>query len=170
VNPDTIAARLQPDHKGGPAIMLQAGRAAASERRRLMENGVDFAIETTPTGHSELRMMADARALGYKITLVYIGVNNALTSLARVRGRVVQGGHDVPTETIIRRYRKSLENLPVAIDLADRCFVLDNTKTRHRLVAIIDDRRVRHVGRDPPKWATTSISCLLAAKDAEIPS
>jgi predicted ABC-type ATPase len=128
VNPDTIAARLQPGHKGGPAIMLRAGRIAASERRKLMESGRSFAIETTLTGHSELRMMACARAVGYKITLVYVGLNNALTSLARVRGRVARGGHDVPTETVLRRYGKSLENLPATTSISSLLATRDSDR------------------------------------------
>jgi predicted ABC-type ATPase len=60
-------------------------------------------METPLTGHSELRLMADARVAGYKITLVYVGVADALTSLARVRERVARGGHNVSTAIIFRR-------------------------------------------------------------------
>jgi predicted ABC-type ATPase len=120
---------------------------------------------TTLTGHSELRIMADARAAGYKIRLVYVGLNSALAALARVQERVVRGGHDVLAETVLRRYGKSLENLPVAINLVDRCFILDNTNARHRLIAIIVERRVRHLTRNVPKWATNSISSSLPTQD-----
>ncbi len=68
----------------------------------------------------------------------------ALTSLARVRERVARGGHDIPAPIIMRRYAKSLANLPRAIDLADRTFILDNTGPRHRLLATIDNGQVRH--------------------------
>jgi predicted ABC-type ATPase len=167
VNPDVIASHLEPAHRGEPAIMLRAGRVATSERRRLLASRMSFAIETTLTGHSELRIMAGARAGGYKITLVFVGVNDALTSLARVRERVARGGHDVPTPIILRRYGKSLENLLVAIGFADRCFIVDNRKDRHRLLVTIDEGRIRYLSRNLPDWATdlTSRGLLRAFSD-----
>jgi predicted ABC-type ATPase len=106
VNPDTIARQIKPDHRDDTATMLKAGRIAAMQRRALIQAGQSFAMETTLTGQSELRMMADAQAAGYKITLVYVGLADALTSLARVRERVARGGHDVPAAIIMRRYKK----------------------------------------------------------------
>jgi predicted ABC-type ATPase len=132
---------------------MRAGRIAASQRRALIESRRNLAIETTLTGHSELRLMADARAAGYKITLVFLGLNDALTSLARVRERVARGGHNVPTPILLRRYTKSLANLPVAINFADRCFLLDNSGSRHRLLATIDQGQVRHQSQHTPAWA-----------------
>jgi predicted ABC-type ATPase len=158
VNPDVIASRLDPAHKGEPAIMLRAGKVAASERRRLLASGLSFGIETTLTGHSELRLMNDARVVGHKVTLVFVGVNDALTSLARVRERVARGGHDVPAPIVLRRYYKSLENLPAAIGFADRSFIVDNREDRHRLLVTIDDSRIRYLSRRLPDWATKLIS------------
>ena len=153
VNPDTIARRIKPDHRDEPLIMLQAGRIAAVQRRTLIMSGQSLAIETTLTGHSELRLMEDARAAGYKITLVFLGLDDALISLARVRERVARGGHDVPTPILLRRYTKSLANLPTAIKLADRCFLLDNSGSRHRLLATIDQGLIRHRSQRLPGWA-----------------
>jgi len=160
VNPDTIARELKPDHRGEPAIMLKAGRLATSERRTLIQRGQHLAIETTLTGHSELRVMAEAHAAGYKITLVFLGLDDALTSLARVRERVARGGHDVPVPIILRRYAKSLASLPAAIDLADRCFILDNSQSRHRLLVTIDQGKIRHPSRQLPGWAKKIIEAI----------
>ena len=158
VSPDTIALRLEPTHKGEATIMLRAGRQATSERRTHLANRRSFGIETTLTGHSEFRIMADARAAGYKITLVFVGLDDALTSLARVRERVARGGHDVPVPIILRRYDKSLENLPTAIGLADRCYIVDNMKDRHRLLVTIEDGRIKHTSLDLPKWLKLPIA------------
>ncbi len=162
VNPDTIARQLKPDHRGDTATMLKAGRIAALQRRALIQAAQNFAMETTLTGHSELRVMADAQAAGYKITLVYVGLADALTSLARVRERVARGGHDIPAPIILRRYAKSLANLPAAIEIADRIFILDNTSARHRLLATIDNGQVMHQSPHMPEWAKEAI--LNAAK------
>ncbi len=157
VNPDTIARQIKPDHRDDTATMLKAGRIAALQRRALIQTAQNFAMETTLTGHSELRMMADAQAAGYKITLVYVGLADALTSLARVRERVARGGHDIPAPIILRRYAKSLVNLPSAIRFADRIFILDNTSVRHRLLATLDQGQVRHQSPHMPAWAKAAI-------------
>jgi len=157
VNPDTIARQLKPDHRNDTAIMLKAGRIAALQRRALIQAAQNFAMETTLTGHSELRVMADARAAGYKITLVYVGLADELTSLARVRERVARGGHDIPAPIIMRRYAKSLANLPAAMDLADRIFILDNTGARHRLLVTVDHGQLRHQSPGMPAWAKAAI-------------
>jgi predicted ABC-type ATPase len=153
INPDDIAHDLNPDDRDTPAAMLKAGRIATVKRRMLIQNATSFAMETTLTGHSELRLMANARVAGYKITLVYVGVADALTSLARVRERVARGGHNVSTAIIFRRYGKSLANVPDAIGLADRTFILDNSGSRHRLLMTIDEGHVRHRTHDMPNWA-----------------
>jgi predicted ABC-type ATPase len=99
-------------------------------------------METTLTGHSEWRVMADARAAGYKITLVNVGLADALASLARVRERVARGGHDIPAAIIMRRYAKSLANLPAADDFADRISILNNTGAHQRLLVTLDQGEV----------------------------
>lgn len=101
--------------------------------------------------------MSDTRRAGYKTNLVYVGVDDALTALGRVRERVARGGHDVPSTIVLRRYAKSVANLVIAVPLFDRCFILDNTGNRHRLLATIDKGRVRHASRRLPDWARTVI-------------
>jgi predicted ABC-type ATPase len=168
VNPDTIARRLDPGRQSEPAIMLKAGRMAASERRKLVQRGQSFAMETTLTGDSELRAMADAQAVGYRVILLYLGLADALTSLARVRQRVAQGGHDVPAPTVLRRYAKSLGNLVAAVDLADRCLILDNTRSRHRLLMTIDGGRVSHTSSRLPHW-TAKVVAAAREQGAALP-
>jgi predicted ABC-type ATPase len=162
VNPDIIARELKPDHHDETTIMLKAGRIAALKRRMLIHAGESFAMETTLTGNSERRVMADARAAGYKITLVYVGLANALTSFVRVRERVASGGHDIPAQIIMRRYAKSLVNLPAAIAFAERVFILDNTGARHRLLVTINRGQIRHQSQRLPAW--TRVVILEAAK------
>jgi predicted ABC-type ATPase len=92
---------------------------------------------------------------------VFVGVDDALTSLARVRERVAQGGHDIPVPIILRRYAKSLANLPAAVTFADRCFILDNTRGRHKLLLTIDNGRIMATRRGLPDWAMPLIAGTL---------
>jgi predicted ABC-type ATPase len=157
INPDAIARQLVPGNTGASAIMLRAGKIAAGRRDALLNAGESFAIETTLTGHSEQRLMRDARRAGYKINLVFVYVDDARAAVARVRERVARGGHDVPTKIILRRYAKSLVNLPSTVSLADRCFIIDNTQDRPRLLLTIDEGRVRRISRQLQGWVRAAV-------------
>lgn len=55
-----------------------------------------------------------------------------------LENRVLAGGHDVPEEDVRRRYRRSFENLPIAIKRADHAILFDNsTDDSYRLIAIL---------------------------------
>jgi|GEM_PF-7000301 len=70
--------------------------------------------------------MEDARARGYKVTLVYIGLGMRELSQRRVADRVKAGGRNVSTKDIEHRVEQCLKNLPLALNLADRSIMLDN--------------------------------------------
>lgn len=71
--------------------------------------------------------MDEARQHGYEVELVYIRLASSALALERVAARVARGGHDVPPQDVIRRFSRSLENLPKAVNLADRVTILDNS-------------------------------------------
>jgi predicted ABC-type ATPase len=97
-----------------------------------------FAVETTLAGKHYLQMMLDARQRGFEIVLVYIGTENVEINLARIRNRVLAGGHDVPEDDVRRRYKRSFKNLPIAIQRADHTILFDNsTEEGYRLVAVL---------------------------------
>ena len=65
---------------------------------------------------------------------------------ARVRTRVASGGHDVPADTIRRRYDRQLNNLPAAIRLADQVIIFGNTGEAADSLCSIDGRRTASRG------------------------
>ena len=64
---------------------------------------------------------------GYFIKCVYVLTVDPLINVARVKTRVDAGGHDVPREKIVSRYKKALANIPVLIELCDIMHVYDNS-------------------------------------------
>ncbi len=123
---------------------------SASEHLRKSES---FAIETTLAGKSYLRMMLEARLSGFEVVLVYIGTDKVEINLARIRNRVLAGGHDVPEEDVRRRYRRSFENLPIAISRADHTILFDNsTEEGYRLIAILSSGENQWL-KPTPAWA-----------------
>ncbi len=49
--------------------------------------------------------------------------------------RVAQGGHNIPTDIIERRYYKALHNLPKFMDLVDDWYLYDNSESYYELIA-----------------------------------
>lgn len=154
VNPDNIARDL-PRRSDGSLAELEAGKLALKERAERIADGRSFGFETTLSGQSELRAMRAASEAGFKVNLVFVGIPNPEVSAARVSERVRDGGHDVSTTDTDRRYPKTMANLPIAMSIADRSFILDNSD-RHRLVMVRENEQSRVVG-SMPAWARDAI-------------
>jgi predicted ABC-type ATPase len=72
-------------------------------------------------------LLARARTAGFEIDLIYLALPDASTAVDRVAARVKQGGHDIPTAVIKRRFHRSLKNLFwLYIPLVNRWKVFDN--------------------------------------------
>lgn len=153
VNPDDIAREMG----GAPGSAAAAGRQAIGERRELLRSGRSFGVETTLSGAGALAFMAAAVAAGYRLMLIYVGLDDAALSRMRVLGRVARGGHDVPAADIMRRYPDSLANLAAALEMSERAWVLDNSGVRRRLLCSLERGRPRYLAAELPAWAVKAI-------------
>ncbi|HEY4197319.1 MAG TPA: zeta toxin family protein, partial [Mucilaginibacter sp.] len=102
VNADSIAFGLSPFNQENVAI--EAGRIMLNRIDALLQNGEDFAIETTLATKSYVSLIKKARQTGYKITLVYFWLSSPQEAKQRVATRVSKGGHHIPDEVVTRRY------------------------------------------------------------------
>nr|WP_302737724.1 zeta toxin family protein [uncultured Desulfovibrio sp.] len=119
IDPDKLAAEgLSP---------IAAGKAAARMARLFLQEGVSFARESTLTSQFDFTLMEEAKRRGYEVELVYIRLASVALALERVAARVARGGHNVPPQDVVRRFSRSLENLPKAVSLADKVTILDNS-------------------------------------------
>jgi predicted ABC-type ATPase len=136
LDPDAIANTIQAT--ASALFPMAAARHVLKSAAQHLKKTESFAVETTMSGKNYLRMMSHARNRGFEIVLVYIGTENVEINLSRIRNRVLAGGHDVPEEDVRRRYRRSFDNLPVAIKRADHAILFDNsTEDGYRLIAIL---------------------------------
>jgi predicted ABC-type ATPase len=103
-------------------------------------------------------LIEQARQNGYKVTLVFVGLDDPGLSALRVAGRVLEGGHDVPFDAIARRYPASLANLTRVLNLVDRFYLFDNSDRRRRLLAVGKDGRVIRLTNDLPNWISGVIA------------
>ncbi|MCQ2380198.1 MAG: hypothetical protein MJ025_04675 [Victivallaceae bacterium] len=136
VNADEIARGLSPLNVASG--LLEAGKIFLKTLDRKISERHDFAFETTLTGRMYLPMIAKWRQSGWEITMFYLYIPSVEFSMARVRQRVQQGGHDIPQEDILRRYPRSLRNLFDYAEICDRTICLENT--RDEIISISEKR------------------------------
>lgn len=105
---------------------MQAGREALKLQNQYLNEGKSFLLETTFSGKRELKILQKAKGKGFKTNLIFVGLTDPERNIDRVGRRVLDGGHDVPPEDIIRRYYRSMNNLATGLSLVDRAFVFDN--------------------------------------------
>jgi predicted ABC-type ATPase len=152
VNPDNIAKELSTSCPATEDVRLRAGREAIKRQNNLLAEKKSFVIESTLSGKRELNLLRTAKEAGYKVNLVFCGVDSPVRSLSRVRLRVDSGGHEVPPVDIMRRYPRSMENLSEALTLADRAFIFDNSKGRHQLILSLKEGQMKFYTKICPNW------------------
>jgi predicted ABC-type ATPase len=136
LDPDSIARTLQSSTPS--TFPIAAARSVLKSAKGHIRRRESFAVETTLAGKHYLQMMVDARRRGFEIVLVYIGTEDVEINLARIRNRVLAGGHDVPGTDVRRRYQRSFRNLPIASERADHTILFDNsTEEGYRLIAVL---------------------------------
>ena len=134
LNADSIAAGLSPLRPEAMAIL--AARLLLKRWRDLVAVRASFAFESTFSGRTYAPMLREAKAAGYVVKVCYLWLPSNSASLHRVRNRVRQGGHNVPSEDIRRRYLPSVRNFfELYLPLSDDTLLYEATNPPPRLVA-----------------------------------
>jgi predicted ABC-type ATPase len=120
---------------------LEAAQKAETLRNMLVEKKADFSFETVLSTERNLLLLQKAKERGYEVQCIYVLTCNADINVARVRGRVREGGHDVPESKIRSRYIKALKQLPQIIDVCDKLLIYDNSVTPF-LIFIKDEKGI----------------------------
>ncbi len=151
VNADEIAAGLSPFNPEGVAI--QAGRLMIERIIHLLKEGETFAFETTLATRSYVKLIQQAKKRGYFVTLLFFSLSTPEQAILRVAKRVSLGGHNIPTDVILRRYESGLHNLfRLYMPICDYWVLYDNSDCPAVKVAcgetlekvdIIDGKRYR---------------------------
>lgn len=150
INPDLIAKQINPDNPR--RADLSAGKQAIKQIQDCLRLNKTFAMETTLTGQFVLRQMSEAKLLGYKVFLYYIGLQDVQMHIDRVRTRVLEGGHFIATEDIIRRYDVSLGNLKDAMEIADVSIVIDNSRDEYEILLEVENGAIQYSTKLLPLW------------------
>jgi predicted ABC-type ATPase len=135
LNADEIARGLSP-HKPSAAAM-RAARLLLAQVDDHLRRRETFALESTLSGKTYIRLFQHALKLGYEIELHYLWLSSSAQAIARVRQRVKLGGHDVPAADIRRRFKRSLVHLlDDYLALATRWMVWDSRGLPAKRLAI----------------------------------
>lgn len=105
----------------------RAAKIALALRKSYLNRGVDFNIETTLSGHGIVKFIKQAKAKGYHISLIYVGLDSVELSKQRVAIRVAKNGHSIDEGVLERRYKASFKNLSLVLPLCDEVHLYDNS-------------------------------------------
>lgn len=134
VNADLIAQGLSPFAPGAAAIT--AGRLVLEQIHQFANKRVDFAFETTLSGRSYVNLLRSLKKDGYRIHIFFLWIPDVDLALSRIKGRVAQGGHDIPVQDVRRRFNRSIANFfRLYQSLADSWMLFDNAGAVPILIA-----------------------------------
>lgn len=151
VNADEIARGLSPFQPERAAI--EAGKIMLRRVQDLLSKNQTFAFETTLASRSFVLLIDQARQIGYSVNLIYYWLDTVQLAIERVKIRVSEGGHDIPTETIIRRYYAGIRNfVNLYKEKVDYWMLIDNSHIHPELIADGHPDN-EHVENDT-KWQT----------------
>lgn len=133
INPDIIAAGLSPLNVEGAAF--QAGRVMLTAIKEGINKGTSMAFESTLSGKTWFPILKRAQSAGYEISIYFISLDSVQENIRRIKRRVSEGGHFVPSETVRRRYPKTFSNFwKVYRPICTHWFIFDNSGRRPKLV------------------------------------
>ncbi|MBR2609231.1 MAG: zeta toxin family protein [Bacteroidales bacterium] len=134
VNSDEFAKGLSPFQPEKASI--QAGRYMIMKTRYLLKKRMDFGIETTLATRTILKTVKMAQEAGYTVTVLYFWLNSPELAIERVRARVETGGHNIPEETIRRRYKVGIDYFfHDYAPICERWILADNSQIPFRVIA-----------------------------------
>jgi len=153
INADDIASQLfasaRVDDVSVKRVSFEypAFHEAQRLRQECLRNRIDFSFETVFSHESKIDLIREAKAAGYTVRLYFVSTENSLLNVARVAKRVAEGGHPVPVEKIIERYRRTMGFLAPACMLVDEAALFDNSGSAMRAVA-----HLKRDGAAPPMF------------------
>jgi len=154
VNADLIAQGVSPLLP--EAAAFRAGRLMLKEIELWAKRGEHFGFETTLSGRTQLNVMRDLSKRGYSVHLFFLWVPTVELALSRVSDRVRNGGHDVPSAIVRRRFERSTSNfLHLYRSLADSWILFDNSGEGPNIIALEKDGKVRIMEEELYRRITT---------------
>lgn len=133
VNADEIARGLSPFQP--EKVAFEAGRIMLNRMEELLRSEESFAFETTLASKTFVKFIKEAKFHNFEITLIFFWLKSHEIAVERVKTRVLEGGHNIPTDIIERRYKSGLFNFfNIYINKVDNWMFVDNSETATRII------------------------------------
>ena len=137
ISADALAGALVSRPEDLDKVKIRAGRLFFQEIQHLIEAEKDFVVEVTLAGKGFERIIRRLKRAGYTVTIIFLFLNSPDVCIARVRNRVMAGGHDVPVEDIVRRFYRSKHNFwHIYKDRVDQWHLYYNSGEQAQEVAV----------------------------------
>lgn len=134
VNADEIAKGLSPFQP--EKVAFEAGRIMLNRIDELFKNQENFAFETTLATKTYKQRIKFAKENDYNTTLLFFWLKNSELAKERVKTRVKEGGHNILTGVIERRYINGIKNLfDIYLEIVDQVLIFDNSEGKPILIA-----------------------------------
>jgi predicted ABC-type ATPase len=134
INSDLIAHGLSPFSPRSAAI--KAGKLVLRQIYEFSESGAGFGFETTLAGKSYANLLKALKTKGYKLHLFFLWIPSVEFAIARVKSRVMEGGHDIPVRDVRRRFKRSICNFfKLYQPLLDSWMLFNNARSSPILIA-----------------------------------
>lgn len=134
VNADEIAKGLSPFNP--ESVAIEAGRLMLERIAFLIKGDQSFAIETTLSTRSYAKLVKQAQQLGFRVQLLFFWLPTPEHAIERVAQRVREGGHNIPTDVIQRRYQAGIQNLfHIYMPIVDAWMIVENQNNPRILIA-----------------------------------
>ena len=126
INPDNVAQERFGDWNSESAV-LKAAKYCEEWREQCLVEKRSMIFETVFSSDEKVRFVERAVEAGFFVRLFFVCTSSPTINAARIAGRVMKGGHDVPISKIVSRYQKSILNCKFVIKSVQRVYLYDNS-------------------------------------------
>lgn len=145
---------------------LTSAQKAEQMRNHCLKCNADFTFETVLSTERNLKLLVAAKEKGYFIRGIYVITSDPYINVARISGRVMDGGHDVPTEKVISRYWRSLALIPQVLAVCDICNIYDNSGSEP--IRIFKKHKDKFFFCETETWSKSQICTLTGVSDNDL--
>lgn len=114
------------------------GELFLEKKNLAIKNKTDFAFETNYHHQSVPQSVIRFKEVGHQTVMIFLALPSEESAIARVKHRVLQGGHSVDEKTIRERYKKGLQLLDSTFHIFDRMHLFLSEENKVEPILTLD--------------------------------
>jgi predicted ABC-type ATPase len=117
-----------------------------------IRNGNDLMIESNLAKSNDYEWIEKMGKQGFEVILLFMSTDDENININRVQRRVKEGGHDIPVEIILHRYKMGIIYLKGKLHLFSEVYLIDNSTEEAIEVAQIKKGTLTELITPLPQW------------------